>query len=161
MIQQSIRRSSMLTLEARVRAPTSRWEGAIPRTKGKILVVDDEPDIRELIQITLAAFGYKSESAADADEALEMIHRNHLALITLDLAMPRRDGHWLLRELAADPQTSTIPIVVISAYAGRLERTSQVKAVLWKPFDVDDLGRAVEEALRRSDEERRARREPV
>src|SRR5262249_3399378 len=100
-----------------------------------------------LIQITLAAFGYESESAADADEAIGLIRRRPPALVTLDLAMPRKDGHWLLRELAADPATCAIPVIVISAYAGRLERTPQVKTVLWKPFDVDELGRAVDMTL--------------
>jgi CheY-like chemotaxis protein len=141
------RRSPSPSLAARVRARASRGEGAIPRTDREILVVDDEPDIRELIQITLAAFGYKSKGAADADEAFGLICGERPALITLDLTMPRRDGHWLLRELAANPATSTIPVIVISAYAGRLERTPQVMSVLWKPFDVDDLGRAVDKAL--------------
>jgi CheY-like chemotaxis protein len=138
-------------LAARIRVRASRREGAIPRATIEILVVDDEPDIRELIQITLTSFGYESKGAADADEALELIQRKRPALITLDLAMPRRDGHWLLRELAASPATSSIPVIVISAYAGRLERTPQVVAVLWKPFDVEDLGRLVDRAVEEGD----------
>jgi CheY-like chemotaxis protein len=128
-------------------APGLRGEGQIVKRKGSILVVDDDPDIRELIQLTLTSFGYDSEMASDADEALVVIRRGDVSLITLDLSMPRRDGHWLLRELAGDPATRDIPIIVVSAYAGRLERTPQIVAVLWKPYDVDELGRAVAGAL--------------
>jgi CheY-like chemotaxis protein len=139
--------SRQRTSSATLAPPEHRGEGPIVKSKRTILVVDDDPDIRELIQLTLTAFGYVSQAASDADEALAKILRGEVSLITLDLAMPRRDGHWLLRELARDPTTREIPVIVVSAYAGRLERTPQVIAVLWKPYDVDELGRAVEAAL--------------
>jgi CheY-like chemotaxis protein len=143
-ILSSARGSSSATLASRDRALNRRAEDVIAKTKTTILVVDDDSDIRELIQLTLSSFGYDSETAADADDALAKVRRGRVSLVTLDLAMPRRDGHWLLRELTSEPTTSSIPVIVISAYAGRLERTPQVSAVLWKPFDVDELVQAVE-----------------
>jgi CheY-like chemotaxis protein len=117
-------------------------------SKGFVLVVDDEPDIRELIEDTLRIFGYRTESAGDADQAIGLIRVRKPDVITLDLAMPRRDGHSLIRELGASPGISDIPIVVVSAYAGNLDRTPQIARVLWKPFDVDELVGAVDEAIR-------------
>jgi two-component system alkaline phosphatase synthesis response regulator PhoP len=143
----SVKSSSSATLGSRSRALDRRAEDVIAKTKTTILVVDDDSDIRELIQLTLSSFGYESETAADAEDALAKVRRGAVSLVTVDLAMPRRDGHWLLRELTSEPSTSSIPVIVISAYAGRLDRTPQVIAVLWKPFDVDELVQAVESTI--------------
>jgi CheY-like chemotaxis protein len=143
----TVHRSPPTTPASSQGAPEPRGEGHIVKRIGIVLVVDDDPDIRELIQLTLTSFGYDTQTACDGDEALALIRRGDVSLITLDLSMPRRDGHWLLRELAKDQAMRDIPIIVVSAYAGRLERTPQIIAVLWKPYDVDELGHAVKGAL--------------
>ncbi len=112
-----------------------------------VLVVDDEPDIRELIGDTLNIYGYSILSAGDADAAIALVRQAKPDVITLDLAMPRRDGQSLIDELAADVLTCRIPIVVVSAYTGNLVRTPQISSVLAKPFDVDDLVQAVDRAV--------------
>jgi CheY-like chemotaxis protein len=141
------RHSTTSTAIRGFRALSFRREGHIREKHRKILVVDDDFDIRELLDQTVTSFGYACDTAAGAEEALDLIRQGDISLVTLDLAMPGRDGHWLLRELASDPTTNSIPIIVISAYAGRLVRTPQIVAVLWKPYDVDELDRAIKEIL--------------
>ncbi len=115
----------------------------------KVLVVDDQLEIRELIQSLLELHGYQTYSAVDGVEAVELARTLRPHLITLDLAMPRRDGHAVLADLAADPALARIPVVVVSAYAVDLARTPQVVEVLHKPFDAFELVSAVEVALAR------------
>jgi CheY-like chemotaxis protein len=112
-----------------------------PRT---ILVVDDEVDICELVTSTLELFGYQTVAASDGIQALQMIRTCRPDAMTLDLAMPRMDGHAVLAGLAADPATSGLPVIVLSAYTGSLIPTTQVKRVLPKPFEISDLLDAVE-----------------
>jgi CheY-like chemotaxis protein len=145
-----LRKSPLVTMPRRKIGKGSHGGDDSISSKGYVLIVDDEPDIRALIEDTLRFFGYRTNSAKDADEAIEAIRVNRPDVITLDLAMPGRDGHSLIRELGASPGTSNIPIVVVSAYAGNLTRTPQITRVLWKPYDVDDLLDAVDEAIRSS-----------
>ena len=76
-----------------------------------------EPEIIQLFEVTLRPLGFRIVSVSDGDEALAQIEREHPALILLDLMMPRMSGFHVLSALNSDPQTSKIPVVVISAYA--------------------------------------------
>lgn len=82
-----------------------------------ILAVDDEPEIIQLFEVTLRPLGFRIVSASDGDEALAQVAQERPALILLDLMMPRLSGFHVLSSLNSDPQTATIPVVVISAYA--------------------------------------------
>ena len=57
----------------------------------------------------------------------------------LDLMLPRKDGNDVLAELASDPSSSKVPVIVVSAYIDRLRRTPQVRGVLTKPFELPEL----------------------
>jgi len=82
-----------------------------------ILVVDDEPDVREYLKTVLEDAEFKVVTAADGVEALEMIHREKPDFISLDLIMPRKSGHKLLYELKKNKDLSRIPVLIVTAHA--------------------------------------------
>ena len=109
---------------------------------GRILVVDDEPTLRAVIAEALAAEGYEVREAADGARALELLRREPVDAIVLDLMMPNVDGWALLRHTKADGH-GPIGIVTMSAVmdqrASERLRALGVRYCLAKPFDIDDL----------------------
>ena len=83
----------------------------------KILAVDDEPDLTVLISYHLARSGHLVETAADGWEAISRISANRPDLILLDLMLPDLDGFGVCEILRRNPETATIPIIIISAWA--------------------------------------------
>ncbi len=82
-----------------------------------ILVVDDEPNIREYLRMVLEDAGFKVVVAGDGEEALEIIKKTKPDFISLDLIMPRKSGHKLLYELNKDKELSRIPVLIVTAHA--------------------------------------------
>jgi CheY-like chemotaxis protein len=82
---------------------------------GPILVVEDTPNVLELLDVTLRFKGYPVITARNGQEALEIIAREHPAMIITDILMPKMDGYSLAHNLRKDPLTLAIPIVFISA----------------------------------------------
>ncbi len=83
--------------------------------KGYLLVVEDVPDILVLIETTLKFKGYRVVTAVNGQEALDIIQREHPAVIITDILMPKLDGFSLVHRLRLDPETRDIPIVFLSA----------------------------------------------
>lgn len=81
----------------------------------RILVVDDEPNIRRLIEHHLAGRGHRVDSAADGIQALEKVQANRPELLILDVNMPGPDGFQVLAELKEDPATVEIPVIMLTA----------------------------------------------
>jgi two-component system response regulator MprA len=110
-----------------------------------ILVVDDEPAIRTMVAEVLAMEGYPVLTAADGNEALQVIERGVPALLILDLWMPRLNGLALAHTL--EERGIDIPIVVMTASnaADPWARSIGAKCYLQKPFDLSDLLAAIEE----------------
>lgn len=104
-----------------------------------VLVVEDEPELLELLGQLFTQEGYRVLLAPDGEQAIQLALAGRPDLIVLDLMLPRKSGREVLSDLGADPTTSGIPVVVVSAYARSLVRPPQVKAVLDKPFDVWQL----------------------
>jgi two-component system alkaline phosphatase synthesis response regulator PhoP len=82
-----------------------------------ILVVDDEPNVRLFLQTALEDAGFKVVTAADGDEAWEIIRTNRPDFISLDLVMPRRSGPRLLYQLKKDKELARIPVLIVTAHA--------------------------------------------
>jgi CheY-like chemotaxis protein len=82
-----------------------------------ILVVDDEPDVRQYLRTILEDAGFTVVTAADGEEALNLIKRKRPDFISLDLVMPRKSGHKLLYELRKDSALSRIPVLIVTAHA--------------------------------------------
>ena len=83
----------------------------------KVLIVDDEPDIRNFLSACIEDAGFQVDTAGDGIEAMDKIKADPPDLITLDLVMPRRSGVRVIRELQGNPVWAKIPVIVITAHA--------------------------------------------
>ena len=86
-----------------------------------MLVVDDEPEIAELIASQLAALDVQTTVALSGAEALERLRTAHYDAVTLDILMPEMDGFEVLRQIRSDRELAGIPIVFVSVFSGRQE----------------------------------------
>ena len=84
----------------------------------RILVVDDEPDVRLYLARLFQDNGYETSAAADGVEALEMVRKQRPDLITLDLSMPNKSGVGFYREIKSASEYGNIPVVFVTAVAG-------------------------------------------
>ncbi len=82
-----------------------------------VLVVDDEPDVREFLSTCLKDAGFQVKTAGDGVDGLEKIEKYMPDLVTVDMVMPRRSGINLIRKLKKDNETANIPVIVITAHA--------------------------------------------
>jgi CheY-like chemotaxis protein len=110
---------------------------------GRVLVVDDDDVIRQLISVNLELEGFEVITAIDGQDALERVDEARPDVVTLDVMMPRLDGWEAAARLRADPKTAHIRVVLLSARAQEadLQRGESigVDAYLTKPFDPDEL----------------------
>ncbi len=106
-----------------------------------ILIVDDDPGMRTMLQTVLEYEGYRVEVARNGQEALEWLTQFKPSLILLDLMMPVMDGWQFLEEIQKDMLQPILPIVVLSASRelARVAKCLGVKAFLPKPFDLEKL----------------------
>ncbi len=105
-----------------------------------VLVVDDDPAIREVVALTLEDEGYRVETAANGCEALKKMREDPPSGVVLDMMMPVMDGPAFLRACRSDPSCRGVPIVVMSANRKAAEAlTLGAAAFLAKPFDLDTL----------------------
>jgi CheY-like chemotaxis protein len=118
-------------------------EDSVPPEEPRVLVVDDDPYIRDVVAQLLEGEGYRIEEATNGAEALGVVNdvTRRPNIILLDLMMPVMDGWEFARRLQERIPPLDIPIVVLSAARLPTERLSVLgaRAVLAKPFDVDDL----------------------
>jgi CheY-like chemotaxis protein len=112
-------------------------------TVGRVLVVDDDDVIRQLITVNLELEGFEVIPAIDGQDALDKVKGAQPHVVTLDVMMPRIDGWEAAARLRQDPETSHIKVVLLSARAQEadIQRGEKigVDAYLTKPFDPDDL----------------------
>lgn len=109
--------------------------------KKKILVIDDEPNIMEVVQNRLEANDYIVVTAVDGEEGLEVARRERPDLILLDILMPRMDGYSFVLNLRRDPALSRTPVIVLSA-KDRMQGKFWLEGVtdyLLKPFKAEEL----------------------
>lgn len=115
-----------------------------------ILIVDDDPPIRNLLRQVFVRIGFSAREARDGQEAVEIIDSAVPRLMMLDLMMPRMNGWQVLEHLRENGLLERIPVVVLTAVgAHRTEGLSEfgVRAILSKPFEIQDLIRTVNEIL--------------
>jgi len=119
------------------------------------LVVEDEPDIRKLVHYNLAQERFKVIEAEDGEKALKLVQREKPHLIVLDLMLPGLSGLELCRSLRERPETSQIPILMLTAKAGEADRIVGLEMgaddYLTKPFSPRELVARVKAILRRTE----------
>jgi DNA-binding response OmpR family regulator len=117
----------------------------------KILVTDDEPNIKSMVSICLTGEGYEVALASNGREALESLRKQHVDLLLLDLAMPVMDGMAVLRELHDRPAAPTVRVIVMTAHGSVRAAVQAVRLgardFLEKPFSPDDLRISVASVL--------------
>ena len=109
---------------------------------GRVLVVDDNKVIRQLIRVNLELEGFEVVTAADGAECLDVVHQVRPDVVTLDVVMPRLDGLRTAARLRSDPRTRGLPLVVVSActqYEVEAGIEVGVDAFLAKPFEPAEL----------------------
>ncbi|MCK9418372.1 MAG: response regulator [Nitrospirae bacterium] len=125
-------------------------------TTKKILIVDDEPDIVELISYNLKKEGFHISTALDGEEALKKVRAGHLDLIILDLMLPGIHGMELCRILRNNPKTAHVPIIMLTASGEESDKVRGLETgaddYMTKPFSPRELIARVKAVLRRSRE---------
>lgn len=126
----------------------------------KVLVVDDELDMRIFVTTLLETSGYKPLSAVDGKEGLEIARQKKPKLVILDVMMPNESGINLYRELKNDPELKNIPVIMLSALSKKTffhsqrvldeykgEKVPEPEAYIEKPPEPDELLEAIQNAL--------------
>ncbi|HLD56111.1 MAG TPA: response regulator [Candidatus Omnitrophota bacterium] len=108
-----------------------------------ILVIDDEQEILDVVRELLERHDYRVLTAASGQEGLDLIRKEKIHLILLDIMMPKMSGFEVLSELKRNPETASIPVVILTARmeVGMIVEAKQLGAVDYvvKPFQPDDL----------------------
>jgi len=124
------------------------------RIRYKVLVVEDEADIRELLRYNLAHEGFAVEEAGDGAEALDRIGRRAPDLLLLDLMLPQMSGLELCRRMRSNPETAKLPILVVTAKGTEVDRILGLEMgaddYVVKPFSPREVVARVKALLRRA-----------
>ncbi|MFI0962932.1 response regulator [Streptomyces sp. NPDC021080] len=133
---------------------TRRWartySRVVPGASGRVLVVDDNKVIRQLIRVNLELEGLEVVTAADGAECLDVVHQVQPDVVTLDVVMPRLDGLRTAARLRADPRTRNLPLAIVSActqYEVEAGLDVGVDAFLAKPFEPSELVNLVRQLM--------------
>jgi two-component system phosphate regulon response regulator PhoB len=121
-----------------------------------IVVIEDEADIRQVIEINLAAEGYSVQCAADGQSGLELVRREKPDLVLLDLMLPGLNGLDICRELKGDAATRQMPLIMVTAKGEESDIVLGLglgaEDYITKPFRVNELLARVKAAFRRREE---------
>lgn len=121
--------------------------------KKKILIVDDDAGLLELVKSRLVASGYRALTAKNGLEGLKKINKESPDLILLDIKMAQMDGYTMLRRLKGRGKTKSIPIIILTAY-DKMKDLFELEGVndyIVKPFDDQDLLLRISRVLKERD----------
>jgi len=117
----------------------------------RVLIVDDDPDMLELLRQALSDAGYATVSAANGNEALQMAKRSPPDVVVLDLLLPDMNGFSVCEQLRLSPATASVPVLMITVLPGQFPRMVGVEvgadAYLNKPFRTEELVSCVGDLL--------------
>ena len=123
-------------------------------TNSKILIVDDDPDLRQALRLRLRANHYDTVHAGDGYSAIAQAYKEHPNLIILDLGLPAGDGFVVLDRLQRDDKLSSIPVIVLTARdpqtTEQLSLQAGATAFFQKPADNAELLNVIKAALSQS-----------
>jgi len=110
---------------------------------GRVLIIDDDPDVRRLLRRLLAPARYEIEECGEAASGLASIREEAPDLVLLDLQLPDRSGHEVLDEIRSDPRTRLLPVVMLTGFATSAEKIRATREgvtdFLSKPFSPEEL----------------------
>lgn len=138
--------------KTRTRWPVRTYSRVVSGVPGRVLVVDDNKVIRQLIRVNLELEGFEVVTAADGVECLDVVRQVQPDVITLDVVMPRLDGLRTAARLRSDERTRSLPIVIVSActqYEVESGLDVGVDAFLAKPFEPNELVGVVRQLMER------------
>ena len=119
----------------------------------RVLVADDEPGIRIAVRDYLELDGYQVMTARNGHEALEALEKFHPQILLIDINMPRKDGHAVVRELRQNPRFRHLPVVFLTHLGTTSDRIrgyeSGCDVYLPKPFELDELAAVVRSLVQR------------
>jgi two-component system, OmpR family, response regulator VicR len=126
------------------------------QTAKRILCVEDEPEMIDLIRLILGRRGFDVKGAAGGTEGLKMVREDLPDLVLLDLMMPDMDGWEVYQQMKADDKTRNIPVIVVTAKAQNIDRVlgihiAKVDDYITKPFSPQELLTSVEKVLANHD----------
>ena len=139
--------------KTRTRWAVATYSRVVPGASGRVLVVDDNKVIRQLIRVNLELEGFEVVTAADGAECLDVVHEVRPDLVTLDVVMPRLDGLRTAARLRSDPRTRDLPLAIVSActsFEVEAGLDVGVDAFLAKPFEPAELVRLVRQLTERA-----------
>ncbi len=134
----------------------------VDQPRQRVLIIDDDPDLIALLTRGLQVVGhYEVVAATDGAQGLEQVFEARPDCVVVDVRMPGLNGYQFVRALRGDPETASIPIVIVSAliqdYQQLAGMLTGADAYLTKPVRLADLVKTIEQAIRTSDEERQQR----
>jgi len=121
----------------------------------KILIVDDDPDIRDILKLTLAEENYEILEAKDGEEAVKIINSKHLDLVLLDYKIPKIDGRQVCRLIKKDLLLRHLPVIMVTGKGDINDRVNGIDAgaddYIVKPFEPKELLARIRMILRRTE----------
>ena len=118
----------------------------------RVLVVDDDPSVVDMLRLGLEAEGMRVYTAGDGAEALDVLHKSPIDLVLLDIMMPRVDGWMALMEIRNNPATADIPVIMLTAKTQDLARIlafkQGVQQYVTKPFNLMELVARIQSLMR-------------
>jgi len=141
-------------LEPTTTEPSSHYDSEPPAPQWRILIADDDPYIRQLLELALSENGYEVISASDGHELVRLAQDRAPSLILVDLAMPRMDGYEAIRQMRNDTRTAHVPMLILTARTDAKDIVTGFETgaddYIAKPFDITELLARVKSHLRRS-----------
>jgi DNA-binding response OmpR family regulator len=117
----------------------------------KIVIAEDEPDIRDLIAFTLRFAGYEVITGSNGEEGYELTRKEKPDLVMMDVRMPKMTGYEACKKIKADPEIADIPVIFLSAKGQETEISSGLESgaeeYLLKPFAPDQLTERIRAVL--------------
>ena len=121
----------------------------------KILIIEDEPDIRKNLEYNLSREGYSVLTAASIAEAEQLIYSNNLSLVLLDLMLPDGSGLELCKKMKSDPDVQNLPIIILTAKDDEVDKVVGFELgaddYVTKPFSVRELILRIKAVLKRGE----------
>ena len=107
----------------------------------KVLIIDDDPDVRTVMNVLMKKSGYEVETASGRAEAIQKLENFHPSVVLLDVLLSGSDGRELCKEIKAGESTKDIPVIMVSAHPGAAENIASYSAddFISKPIHTENL----------------------